>query len=414
MASAVLCVDIGTSSLKAAIIDRAGNVLSYSRQPFILYNTFHAALEWEGALKKAASAFLSPPDSPLSSVDALCISGNGPTIVSEEGETLLWNVDTASFFHNKYEGHSLFIPRILAFKERFPLAWQKACHIFSGPEFLIYKLTGKAVSILPEERYEDAYWSSEALVKEGLLEEEIKKLPPFVFPGSLAGTLLPNIAKEFSIKEGTPVYTGAPDFISALVGTDTLYPGRICDRAGSSEGINICTTAPVSAGNIRTLPSVIKDLWNVSFLIARSGVRFSEYKQKVERERGSEVPFASLVADILDSNGEEALLEQGKYLMIQTALNVKDGLFALHDALKNASLFAPCNFMTVTGGQANNDLWNQMKSDILGIEIRVPHCTDAELIGDAAFTFCGLGEFNSLRDATTALCRVEKVFSPRY
>ena len=39
-----------------------------------------------------------------------------------------------------------------------------------------------------------------------------------------------------NLESGIPVYCGGPDFVAALIGTDTLQKGAICDRCGSSEG----------------------------------------------------------------------------------------------------------------------------------------------------------------------------------
>ena len=410
MTSTVLCADIGTSSLKAAVIDEGGNVLAYSRQRFLSLYTDHAAAEWLPSLAKAVSAIRAATPSPSVDalrIDALCISGNGPTLAGEGGETLLWNRQAA-----QSASSSLFIPRILAFKERYPAAWESAKTIFSGPEYLIYQLTGARLSILPEARYEAAYWSTDSLREAGVNDGEAAKLPPFVAPGTLAGALSAEAARLLGMREGLPVYCGAPDFVSALVGTNTLEAGKLCDRAGSSEGLNLCTTEPVAAENIRTLPAPVPDLWNASYLIPESGSRFSAFKQKVEREFGRELDYDVLVRMLIESNGSLATLDQGKYLMLQTALQVKEGLAALASAAEKAGTAMPRK-MLVTGGQAANDDWNQMKADICGIDIVVPACSDAELLGDAAFAFTGMGVFADLSTAAFRLYRPEKFFQPR-
>ncbi len=49
----ILCVDIGTSSLKAALINEKGQVLHKSRRKFLLVNTQHSSKEWFPALSNA-------------------------------------------------------------------------------------------------------------------------------------------------------------------------------------------------------------------------------------------------------------------------------------------------------------------------------------------------------------------------
>ncbi|MBQ2547393.1 MAG: hypothetical protein II558_00685, partial [Treponema sp.] len=126
--NSVFCADIGTSSLKAALVDFSGRVLAFSRVQFGLFYTDHAAGEWLGALRKALAGCISSVGGGADirataatanicaaantagtgvsfantgasgqgtqiSIDAICISGNGPTLCGVDGKTLLWNAD---------------------------------------------------------------------------------------------------------------------------------------------------------------------------------------------------------------------------------------------------------------------------------------------------------------------------------
>ena len=401
----VLSVDIGTSSLKAALINEKGQLSGYGRCQFLLKSTEHAAREWEAALKEAVAQI---QQTCSCKPDAVCISGNGPTLVSTDGSTLLWNEETP-FTHKS----SLFIPRLLAFKKKYPSSWQNLKSILSGPEYLIYRLTGKSVTILPEKRFQTAYWNDEMLYQSGLSEVK-EKLPSFVSPGTMAGTLNEEFAKKLCLPQGTPCYTGAPDFVSALVGTATLSPGRLCDRAGSSEGLNLCTSEPFTSSGIRTLPSVIDGLWNASVLLPRSGSCFSEMKLKLERQCGHEIAFSELVDSLLQevhSAGSRESLSQEARLLLQIASSIKKGVELLKEnaALKN---MGPITEMTVTGGQSLHSGWNQFKADLTGLKVNVLSIRDAELLGDAVFAFTGMGLFASLTQAAESLCRIEKTFIP--
>ncbi|MCR5762200.1 MAG: hypothetical protein K6G00_02315 [Treponema sp.] len=410
MAFSVLCADIGTSSLKAAVLTEEGMVQAYSRQQFLYLHTDHAAGEWLSSLTAAIRDIYEK--NPSIKLDAICISGNGPTIAVPSGETVRWNDDVP-----KVNAKSLFIPRIIAFKQKYPSIWNKAENVFSGPECLIFELTGRAVSILPEQRYKKAYWTGEDLQSEGFSKDEILKLPAFVTSGSKAGSITIEVAQSIScplIKQGLPVYCGAPDFISALVGTDTLCPGKICDRAGSSEGLNVCTPVPVNVQGIRTLPSVMPDLWNASYLLPESGILFSAFKNKMERELGHEIDFNTLVHECLAFKGTDlkSSLAIGKQIMNETARQVKSGLESLSKALEEIKVPMQ-NQMTITGGQAANTEWMQMKADVTGMKILVPECHDAELTGDAVFTFTGMQVFSSVSEGAAKMCRIKKVIEPR-
>ena len=452
--NSVFCADIGTSSLKAALVDFSGRVLAFSRVQFGLFYTDHAAGEWLGALRKALAGCISSAGTGGAdiratagtgvsfantgasgqgtqiSIDAICISGNGPTLCARDGSTLLWNASLPNSTDSiPTNTRSIYIPRILGFAKKFPSYWQqKDCTVFSGPEYLIYLLTGASVSILPEKRFLEAYWSREAFKEAGLsaedAEDAMQKLPSFVPPASIAGSLTKTAAEFLCggegecaaglVKDGIPVVCGAPDFISALVGTNTLRAGLFCDRAGSSEGINLCTSKPVAGQGIRTLPSIIPGLWNASVLLPESGERFCAYKEKISRLYARPISLDEMVQILLESDGSLAELDQGKYLMLQTAMMVRDGLNALRRAAEESGAVPALKTeMTVTGGQAENALWNQMKANVTGYTLYTQSLVHAELTGDAVFALLALGLYKDIHSAAAAVCKREVCYEPQ-
>ncbi len=405
----VLALDIGTTSLKAAFISEKGRVLSFCRRPFLLSGTQHASREWLPALQNALKSLFA--SSPETRPCGISVSGNGPTLVSQSGETFFWNesVVQGSF-------SSFFIPRLLAFKDRFSSSWKETPFIYGAPEYFIWLLTGESFSVLPSERFLSAYWTKEELSVSGLSEEDQEKLPPFVSPLSILSYLSSRTAsflgeEENGIKEGLPIFCGVPDFVSALLGSGAVEEGVLCDRAGSSEGLNLCCSSPIKGDGIRSLPSVIEGLWNASVLLPESGSLFDSFKQKIEREEGNQIEYSELIERLITSDGTSSSLDQGKYLLIQLALNLKDASEVLKKAFCEEGKKFPSQ-VRVSGGQAKNALWNQMKADITSFEVVVPSCKDAELLGDALFAFCAMKIFPDLSTASKTLFKAEQVYYP--
>lgn len=401
----VFCADIGTTSLKTAVIDRDGKVLAYSRKNFPKTDEHKEALVWLETLKSAMDQIFS--DNPQLEIQGLCISGNGPTVVSQEGDTLLWNAQLPQDGVRSFLGESLFIPRLYGFSKLFPNSMSTGT-IFSGPEYLIYRLTGKSLTILPEERYLSAYWTKEELDKADL-GDLFDRLPTFVSPSTCAGKLTEDVEKilnhkENGVNQNLDVYCGAPDFVSALVGTATIVPGRLCDRSGSSEGLNLCTAEKINAPGIRTLPSVVPGLWNASILLPDTGIRFAQYKKRLEEYMGRQMTYDEVVHETITNDGLEAILDQGKYMMLQTAMQIRDGLNVLRTAVSGTTTVFPDQF-TITGGQAGNQEWIKMKCDVTGMKAQIPECHDAELIGDAVFAFMGSGDYKTMEEACDKICR---------
>lgn len=407
-AQRILAIDIGTTSLKAALVSKCGEAVRV-RVPYAhsIYNG-REALGWLVALRMAVSdlidsaplsAVTSLADSaPLSvppAIKAVCISGNGPTIVSEDGTTLLWNAPAPCRHLAAFEC-SLFLPRIASFH---------ALHrghgsLFSGPEWLAYRLTGNAVTVLPEERYRGAYWDSGQLSAIGIAPDD---LPPYISPLDEVGT------STYGGGNGVPVYCAGPDFIAAMIGTDSLSEGRMYDCAGSSEGINAVIgeaehsrlAASALPRGVRLLPSVMPHLWNAAVMIEESGSIFVNYRRIAEAVLDRDVTYEELIAKCMANRDSD-----GYGILRYIAGNFRDGLRLLR------SLTGLDGQIAVTGGQASSEAWMQMKSSISGAVLMTGECADAELLGDAALAWTSLGAYSSLETAAAAICKARKIYRP--
>lgn len=402
MDSAIVCADIGTSSLKTALVSETGAVISYKRKQ--ISNNKNS---WLDAFKDSVKEILSDF---TGNICAICISGNGPTLVSETGKILLWNIPgNIPAINQIQQNKSLFIPRLQLFKQIYPSDWNESKIIFSGPEYLIWQLTGNALTILPEKRYIDAYWTEETLSEYDIPSE---KLPPFVLPGEEAGILCNKIACECGIEYEIPVFCGAPDFIVALIGTNTLVSGSICDRAGSSEGINLCLNIDPRTictkdelEGIRILPSVIPNYFNASILIPDSGSSFYKIKEKC----APDMSYEDFVSEILENDD---FCKDGYELMIHTANLVSNAYNRLAQISQKCGCGIP-NKIRSTGGQAKNKGWLQFKANTTKVPFQVTASADAELTGDAILALYGMKKYDSIQQAAEKIVKVQREFFPK-
>ncbi|MGP1577352.1 MAG: xylulokinase [Treponema sp.] len=416
MQSGIFAADIGTSSLKAAVIDPCGTVFAFTR---IFFSQPVTPVEWIKAFFSAWQQL-----SKNRNIEAICISGNGPTLAAVRerkvpytkklrsthilpewymsyvletaaaDRLLLWNTAVDAGTACPKTG-SLFLPRLYAFKRYAPAEFAAANCIISGPEYLISVLTGNAVTVLPDSRYTRAYWTQELCRQYGI---DDALLPPFVPLGVEAGYFC-----------GIPVITGAPDFIAALLGTNTVSAGTACDRAGSSEGINICTQNQPSAEQTLLLPSAISDLWNISYLIPDSGSSFLTFIQ--QNGYGTDdysICMEALCAEPFSASGSYPATFAGKGRAFVEALGfkIRYGM----DILEKAAGVQPV--YTLSGGQAHNPLWCSLKASITGRVFALPHFADAELLGNTATALYALGYVKSLKEAAALMYRVDRYYEP--
>lgn len=423
MNNAVLCVDIGTSSLKAAYISFKGEVFAFARIEFKKANESN---RWLFALKEAVSSlnksFLEKEiktdeaknlenQKKLPKIKAISISGNGPSLANSFG-SLIWNESIESVDLSKMPKEaagSIFAPRLFYIKEKMDFMLNQGEYLFSVPEYLVYQLTDKAYTLLPNERYIKAYWSEDLLKS---IDYHSEAIPPFLELGKASGTLSEKAQKILEIDniqliddekigsqgqvEYPPVFCGGPDFSIALIGTNTLSEGKICDRAGTSEGINLCTNQPIFSSLIRTLPSPINPFWNASVIIPDTGSRFSNWKaNSIYKDLSYEECVNTLISE---KNSE------GYKLMIDIALKVKEAYNQLKSVAEEKDIQLD-DKICCTGGQAKNQSWLKLKSEIVEVPFYVQKCADSELVGNACVASYGIGIFSSMEKAAEELTK---------
>ena len=68
--------------------------------------------------------------------------------------------------------------------------------------------------------------------------------------------------------------------------------------------------------------------------------------------------------------------------------------------------------LNIVGGGANIDVWNQIRSDVFGLEVRKLAATEATCLGTALFCKAGLDKTRSLQDVSGEWIKVAKRFRP--
>jgi xylulokinase len=399
------CVDIGSSSLKAALIDLSGASWGEVRVP---YGGEETPRKWLWAFYAALEALGSTGAGKAS---ALIISGNGPTLVPViEGEDS-GNLESLSPVY-WYDGPlrlpeparpgsgragkvpvrspSLFLAKAAQFRRANPAGFQRLHRFFSPQEWLAWRLGAEEVTVIPHRGYETYYWDEEQCQALGL---KLSFFPPFVGMGKPIGRLSfrddpadnPGADNRRHpadlLPPGIPLIAAASDFIMALIGTNTLESGRACDRTGSSEGINLCTAERPSGEypKLRILPGAVEGSWNLGVVIPRSGRCFDEYRRAAGLEERSP---RELIAEILDDPfhpGRPVLEGMGR---------------AFLGALGDLEAAGMVRELVLSGGQAGDPRWNQYKADLSGRILYIPAIIDAELAGNAVLGALALEELS--------------------
>jgi len=428
----ILAVDIGTTAMKGGLVTSEGELVAYHRVTYWEktrqdYHSWDPKV-WVEALREIVASV-----GGYQRISAVAISGHGPTVipVDAEGRVLFYALLWMDKRNLRQEGtKSFFLPKIAWFRQHQPELYEKTKWFLSCPEYLNYFLTGEALTVTPSQEFVPYIWQGDDWKAYGLDPE---KLPPFVKMGGLVGAVTAQASRFIGIPAGVPVVAAGSDFLVALVGAGAVVPGRTCDRAGTSEGINHCALAPVADKRLRTLPHAVEGLYNISGILSSTGRLFEwlrritgqsersyrEILQEIENlpldrsrpyffpsfERNGDFEFAQ--GGFLELHPDHTREDMGRAVVESIAFGIRRVLEALEES------GCPVDEMRVTGGQARNVIWNQLKADITGKRILVPEIEDAELLGSAACALVYQKEFLGLREASDELVKVRAVFNPR-
>ena len=428
----ILAVDIGTTAMKGGLVSSEGELVAYHRVTYWekTRQDFHA---WDPGVWVEALREIVASVGGYQRISAVAVSGQGPTVipVDSDGKVLFYALLWMDKRNLRQEGtKSFFLPKIAWFRENHPDLYEKTKWFLSCAEYLNFFLTGEARTITPSKEFIPYIWHSDDSAKYGL---DLAKLPPFATMTEAVGSVTEHSSTFTGIPAGVPVVAAGSDFLVALLGAGAVEPGRTCDRAGTSEGINHCATAPLADKRLRTLPHAIDGLYNISGILSSTGRLFEwlrritgqsdrsyrEILQEIENlplersrpyffpsfEKNGDFEFAR--GGFLELHPDHTRDDMGRAVVESIAFGIRRVL----ETMESNGL--AIDELRVTGGQARNVIWNQLKADITGKRILVPEIEDAELLGSAACALVRQGEFGSLREASGALVKVRAVFNPR-
>jgi xylulokinase len=448
----LLVIDIGTSSFKSALYSFRGECLASAAVPLSILSEGgrHEAEsgQWLRAFEECCRRL-----GPLKNVEALVVSGNGPSLVpvtgtpacNTEGLRLeaaparLWldrraeqEAALVSAVMGGFVDPGFFLPKALGIKNREPGLYEKTRLFLSCPEYLACALTGEARTVFPSEGFDRWYWNRDALEK---LELDPEKFPPFIAPGDTIGTLLPGAAAFLGFSKPAPLIAGGPDFFAAILGSGTVRPGDACDRSGSSEGINVCTEKRISDPRLMSYGHPVKPYGNLSGIVSTTGKAIDWVMALLGLPAGAYEEFFALAAEAPPGAGDLLFLPylageraplwdpkaRGVFMGLgldtgraELARSAAEGIcFAIRDVITvMEEAGAPVRNLRVSGGPAASAFLNQLKADISGREVLAPAARNAELLGNACSGAAALGVYGSAGEAAAALVKLESKYHP--
>jgi xylulokinase len=444
----ILAVDVGTTLLKAGLFQPDGSLVARAEAPLALVSK--ADPLWQesdagGWIRGLAAAVRALPLPGAGGLDAVVASGNGPTLVPVDAAgmplapALTWMdrrcVEEARIVSEKRGwpvDPTFSLPKALWFLRNRPDIYGKTARFFGCPEYVAFVLTGEAAAFLPTPQYTRYYWDEQLLAAVDL---DQAKFPPFLLSGKIMGRVSAAGSAATGVPAGVPVVSGGPDFLVSLLGTATVAAGRACVRSGTSEGINLCSSAPTADRRLLCVSHIAEGFWNVSGMISTSGKALEWFRNASGRSsRSYEELFAEIEAVPAGAGsllflpylaGERAPIwdpaARGAFVGLTLGHGPAEMLravaesvgFAIRDVVEvmEESGLAVRDLRT-TGRPSRSGTWNQIKADITGRRILVLETPDSDLAGDVCLALRALDRFGSVAEAAEAIVHIGRAFEP--
>ena len=454
MPDAVLAIDIGTQSSRAAVLDPEGRLLASASRPHELAVPRPGWAEqdpdawWQATLANVRDVLTQlPVDAALAAV-ATCGQMHGTVPIARDGRLLasavqLWCdkraaglADAMAARHDLDGLHRLAGNVPTAAWSGFKMAWMKreqpglydaAWQILTPKDYVNYRLTGVAATDVTEASgsylmdVASAQWSPDLI---GLLGLDAAKLPPIHASSAVIGGVSAEAARLTGLPAGLPVVAGSGDMLCQLLGSGVSSPGMACDTSGTASIISFYAETPIADRRLMNLHAAGPH-W-IAFGILDSGggaIRWwLDGFGEAEADQGA--AYEHLLADAANvPPGSEGLLCL-PYLQGERTLGSADSrgvFFGFHPqhtrahatrALLEGICFdlrqsleivreagVDVTRMRTGGGGARSPLWSQIKADVYGMPVAPLRHEEVGILGAAMLAMTGAGIVPDLQAA---------------
>jgi xylulokinase len=456
--SLFLGLDVGTSGVKAILVNGAGDVVASASTPLAMSTPRPGWAEqdpeawWQASVASLRAVRAQRPNE---TVAAVGISGqmHSSVFLDRGGQVvrpaLLWcdgrttaeceEITRRAGGEDKLrewvsnaalEGFTL--PKVLWLRAHEPDAYARVATVLLAKDFIRYRLTG-VLATEPSDAsgtlmYDPARlrWSDELLAA---VDVPRALLPDVGGSSEVLGLVTSAAASACGLTEGTPVVGGGADNACGAAGVGVVAPGEAVASWGTSGTVLAPTAKPVVDPGLRahTFCHVVPDLWYVMGVVLAAGGAFSWYREQFAREIGpggsaqldveaAAVPRGAEGVTFLpylqgertphrDASARGALLGLSlAHTRAHATRAVLEGVcFALRDSvsiLQELGL-APASLL-LTGGGAKSAFVRRLQAEVYGLPVQTVNREEGPAYGAALLGAVGVGAFPDLSAAEKA------------
>jgi xylulokinase len=468
-----LGLDVGTSGVKATVIDDNGNIRMMAARKYPLYGLENNYREldsnqvWDST-KSAISEVIGQIGP--SEIEYITVISLGEAIIPVDklgqplmrsiigsdirgGEELAWlcqRIEPSEL--TQITGLNLStiysINKILYIRNHFPEVYADTWKFYCFTDFIVYKLTGESVidySMASRMLAFDinSYEWSNRILKEASIDPDVFSRP--VVTGEIAGQVLDSIAVEIGLSSKIKVLIGPHDHICNALGAGVVKKGDCSNIVGTTEGITAIlgkeklSVTDISVNNISCEPFVLPGTFNTVAWHNTAGALINWFldvffgkirsaSQTVEilsvlNQTYSGKPTKLMIQPHFSGSTTKFMDDKAKGTILGLSLSTtREEIFQallegasyecmlIVGSLENAGL--PVNDLIVSGGGSKSDAWLSIKADMFGKPVHTVECADTGALGGGMLAAVTSKKYNSFEEAAKIMVKKGKTIFP--
>lgn len=308
----LLGVDVGTTSVKVAVIDEKARVLGISKSSYRLitpnpdYQQIDSVDMWKAFLK-CVRLVSEAKGVELSKIAGIGISSLCPglTAFGEDGEILvdpilysdrrstkeaelileavgsekLFEITANTAMAGATSGTSM-----LWIKRNLPEIYEKTKFFGHVNTLMAYKMTGSFAIDYSNASYSNFFettgdfkWSRYICERVGI---DIEKLPPLLHSTDVVGGLSCKELTGLGLREGIPVVIGGGDTACASLAVGVTTAGDVCESVGTTNVLTICVDQPRFDRSFINRCHVVEGTWIYQGAMSHTGSSYQWFKDE--------------------------------------------------------------------------------------------------------------------------------------
>lgn len=466
MVNYVLGIDLGTSAVKACLMNEQGILVDEATTTYSLYHEKAGYSEqkpedWITGVTAAIQQIMERFEEDPAQVAGISFSGqmHGLVLLDERGEVLrpaiLWN-DTRTTAQCRQivekvgrerllaitknpalEGFTL--PKILWVKEHEPHIFEKAASFVLPKDYVRYVMTGQlhmemsdaAGTLLLDVAASE--WSREIAQA---VDIDLAICPPLIQSAAEAGAITSRFAQATGLSAQTKVYAGGADNACGAVGAGIVSEGKSMVSIGTS-GVLLAYEQDAEKqfdGKVHYFNHAVTDAYYTMGVTLSAGHSLSWFKHTfaagetyealVEKTAsippgsnallytpylvGERTPYpdSQIRASFIGIDASHTKAHFTKAVMEGITFSLRDTLEIFRAAGKRI------DEMVSIGGGAKNPVWLQMQADIFNAKIHKLENEQGPSIGACMIALVGAGLVDSYEEAVERGVKIAETYTP--